>query len=441
MTRYAAWRAALAFAAACAALGGGCGDEEPCEKTVALPCNIREAACRCSVFEETKRVRNQPEGRLPPARVITREQYAAEVRAGSGGRAPSEDAQVYQAALKLLALLPTETSLDDAENQAQIDGVAAYYEPDEDKVTIIDDAAEKPEDGVFTLSHEYVHALQDQRERISELFDKADSSDDALSVKTLVEGEAVLLSDLLLLEINDRTFDATSLTVFDRLLDLTLTAIGKSPAPLTEAQLSLAYPVGASVLGKAYLAGGVRGVAGFYSARPRSVTGWLDEGRSPTLPARLSCGTPDAPSGFKAWVPDRMGGTAMIALGASLGFNNEEMSALAAGWSNDLFALYSVTGASAVALAWRIGFADATSATLLETRMRTARPALEITRSANELLIVGATDPSALAAWSAKSVCTTPKSRDVVTAPLHPDFIRLLQRSARRALHATAVHH
>ena len=441
MTWRAGWRAALVFAAASTVLGVGCGDEEPCEKSVALPCNIREAACRCSVFEETKRVRNQPEGRLPPARVITREQYAAEVRAGSGSRPPSEDALVYQTALKLLALLPSETSLDEAENQAQIDGVAAYYEPGEGKVTIIDDAAANPLDGVFTLSHEYVHALQDQRERIGDLFDGADSSDDALSVKTLVEGEAVLLSDLLLFDISDRTFDATSLTAFDRLLDLTLTAIGKSPAPLTEAQLSLAYPVGASVLGKAYLVGGIRGVSGFYATRPRSVTGWFDEARSPALPARLSCGTPEAPAGYKYWVPDRMGGTAMIALGASLGFNNEEMSELAAGWNNDLFALYSMTGTPAVAMAWRIGFEDTSSATLLETRMRASRPTLEITRSANELLIIGASDPSALAAWSARHVCTALKSRDVATASLRPGFIRELHRGARRALHAPIAHH
>jgi hypothetical protein len=75
---------------------------------------------------------------------------------------------------------------------------------------------------------------------------------------------------------------------------------------------------------------------------------------------------------------------------------------------------------------------------LLETRLRTARPTLEVTRGGNEVLIIGASDPSALAAWSARNVCTTPKSREVVTAPLHPDFIRVLHRSARRALHGSA---
>jgi hypothetical protein len=417
----------------------GCGEESSCDEPVALPCDIRSTACRCSVFEATKDIRNQPNATLPPARVITRERYAAETRADSAGRMPSEADHVYQEALKLLALLPTGMSLDEAETEAQISGVAAYYDSREKKITIIEDAAEEQADGVFTLSHEYVHALQDQREVIAQQWAREESTDGLLSVKTLLEGEAVLLSDLVMFEIARRPFDGTALAAFDRLLDLTLTSIGMSPAPLTEAQLALAYPIGASVLGKAYLARGIEGVSAFYANRPGSVTGWLDESRAANLPGRLSCLTPDAPAGYKPWGVDRLGGTAMVGLGASLDFDNEAMREFATAWSSDLFALYSAMEGRSVALAWRIGFSDGAAATMLETRLRQAGSKLEVTRVGNEVLLIGGNDAAAVAGWSARNLCNAPKSRDPELTKLGPDFGRYLR--ARLGHHHGATAH
>ena len=407
-------------------LPAACGDEAECGDTVELPCDIRRTACRCTVFSLTRRVRGQSNARLPSARVITREQFARETRADSAGRTPSEGEKVYQRSLQLLGLLPTETSLDDAETEAQIGGVAAYYDSKDKRITIIDDSAEEETEGVFTLSHEYVHALQDQREGIDRLWDEENSTDGLLSVKTLLEGEAVLLSDLVLFDIRDRTFDSVSLDAFDRLFELTLDAIGMSPAPLTEAQLSLAYPVGANVLGKAYLARGVDGVKGFYTKRPPTVTGWLDEARSPMLPTSFGCAPPGTPAGYRTWGNDRLGATAVIALGASLGFENESLRELATAWNNDLFSLYSaVSGPDTVAVRWYIAFREPELASQLEGRLRSAQTGLDITRNGGELVIVGVTDPALLTSWSDRGLCA--KSLTTETKPLGPDFRRFLR--------------
>jgi len=398
-------------------LASACSEDDPCAgKSVELPCDIRAAACRCSVFEATKQMRAQPDAELPPARVITRETFAAETRATMRGAMQAEGTRVYQEALKLLSLLPATSSLDGAQADAEIAGVAAYYDPDERAVTIIADAADSELEGVFTLSHEYVHALQDQRESFEALYKEEVVTDGFMAVKALTEGEAVLLSDLVLLAIRERPFDARGLALFDEILASTLAAIRESPAPLTEAQLGMPYPVGAAALGEAYLGGGLARVSALYPGRPRTFTGWFAPEAAASLPGALGCQTPEPPSGYKAWGVDRLGGSALPALGGRLGYDNASMLELAESWRNDAFALYSTispaTRPLGVVVAWRIGFASESVASKLEASLRAAGSTLEITRTNDELLLIGASDPSVLAAWSARSVCNLPKGRD-----------------------------
>lgn len=424
-----AFAALLSLASACGDDDGGCDDRSP------LPCDIRSASCRCAVFAATREMRQQSDGKMPPARLITRAQFAEETRATVAQEMQSEGGAVYQESLTLLGLLPTMTSLDDAETDATISGVAAYYDDEEQKVTIIDDAAEEEDEGVFTLSHEYVHALQDQREGLSKLWDTEDSSDGLLSIKTLVEGEATLLSDLVMFDIFERPFTERSLLVFDDLLLDTLDAVATSPAPMTEAQLGLAYPVGALALGEAFLLGGIPGVNRFYPARPKTVTAWLEPGLLDSLPTALACIPPDPPSGYKSWGMDRLGATGLVALGSVAGFSADELRELASAWTNDLFALHSrESGSLAVVVAWRIGMSDQGLATQLEAALRKAVPTLEIKRSAGELLLLGASDKSVFSAWSERDACKKLKARDIATTRLVPGLIDRRHPWSRHAL-------
>jgi hypothetical protein len=436
------WLSLVAMVSALAA----CGDE-PCERTVDLPCDIRKAACRCSVFEETKRARDQPDARLPRSRIISRSQYASEVRTDAMMGMVSEGARIYEASLKVLGLLPNSSSLDDAEVDAQIGGVLAYYDRETRSITLIDDqlgegaqqlGREDLLEEVDTLAHEYTHALQDQREVIESVWEQEQSTDGLLSVKTLLEGEAMLVADLVITDTLGIPYAMNALDRYDRIFDATLNAIGMSAAPLTEAQLALAYPVGGAVLGRVYMAGSTDAVRSFYQGRrPKSVTGWLDASKASALPGPISCLTPDAPLGYTGQGMDRLGATAVIALAGSLGFDKATMRALAGAWVNDLFALYSVARQpDKTAVAWRLAFSDPALVSMLEAALREKRATLSVTRSDNELLIGGTADLSALAGWSALQVCRAAKSREIELQRLSPELGHWFLKRAQRLHHA-----
>lgn len=407
-------------------LAGGCNDDvSPCSEPVPLPCDIRSEACRCTVFDATKQLRNQPEAKAPPTRVISREQFATETRSAMASAMQSDVAIAYQEALKLLSLLPASSSLDEAEAEATISGVAAYYDTRDKSITIIADAAEEQEEGVFTLSHEYVHALQDQREGFENLESSDMSTDGYLAVKTLTEGEAVLLSDLVLFDLAGRPFDEGSLAFFDRLLTLTLESIGTSTAPLTESQLALPYPVGAGTLARAYLGGGIASVARFFQQRPSTFTGWFDPAGAAGLPTLPRCGPPEPPAGYKVWGADRLGGSAMPALGALLAYSDTQMLELAKGWNTDLFTLYSAASdPREAAVAWRITFGNEALAAELESRFKQTATKLEVSRIGAELSLIGASNPAVLAGWAARTLCTliVDKSRSDQATRLVPEL-------------------
>src|SRR5690606_20776067 len=139
------------------------------------PCDVRTRACQRSVFEATAATRQQRGAYPPPVRIITREQLAQEYREqlAADAERPESEAEAalrqMQRGLALLGLLPAEQSFEEAFVDQAVDSIAAYYSSFSKRITIIADSAEDEGEATFTLSHEYVHALQDQREDLSAL--------------------------------------------------------------------------------------------------------------------------------------------------------------------------------------------------------------------------------------------------------------------------------
>lgn len=390
---------------------GACDDDPP--ETVSLPCDIRERLCQRAVFDETARLRNQQDAKLPPIRVITRDQYAEETRQMVSNSTVSRGGEILQGVLRLLRFLPPNASVGQAAADSSIEGVAAYYHKRERAVTIIDDAASNPSSGVFTLSHEFVHALQDQREDLTALDAQAKNADDALAVDCLVEGEAVVISDVLLAELRDSGAANLNFPLyFDRMLAAFLGEIEKSTAPLTHALMTLAYPVGGRPLAAAYVGRGMPGILAYYEDRPLTMVGWVEG--DPMLPTALRCGTAPAPPGYKLYGVDRLGGAGLISLHTRLGKTGLDAFAESRPWINDQFAIFATPEGTPVAsaFAWRIGLRSVEAATNLETALRAAAfPQVDVTRGDNEVLIVGATDAALLASWTDRHSCTIAKSR------------------------------
>ena len=163
-----------------------CKDDPPTP-----PCDITDGECQEAVFALTARVRGQEGAKMPPIRVISREQLRDEIQTDlDNSAAPSPDEVAVQQAFALLHLLPAEAgAADEALADDLAEGVAAYYSPRWKAITVISDAAENEGDGTFVLIHEFTHALQDQRGDLNTPLG-FDTTDALVSFDSLVEGEA-----------------------------------------------------------------------------------------------------------------------------------------------------------------------------------------------------------------------------------------------------------
>jgi hypothetical protein len=406
------FRPSLLLLASCFAFA--CDDSEPI--TVTLPCDIRDADCRSSVFRETASVRAQKGARQPPSRIISRETFAIEQGSELAGEpTPSREDQAFEQSLKLLHFLPEESSFGGAAMESELAGVAAYYDPEDRAVTIIADAVEgDPEEGTKTLAHEYVHALQDQREGLDRVMDAARTTDEIMAVRAYFEGEATVLEDVVLARALNARLELGNLrTYFDRYLLGVLLAVEESEAPLNMGILALPYPIGGRPLGEAFLAGGIGAVQTIYRSRPSTLVGWNDVMRASELPMRPSCLTPDAPPGYSDLGIDSLGTTALIALYTRIGLSGEDAFDAARDWTGDAFAMFvSDEGDVTAALAWRIRMRDAAAAAELQSLVQASDLGAEVALdgSGNEVVITASDAPGLLASWAARNGCSADKA-------------------------------
>jgi hypothetical protein len=414
---------------------GACSDDDE-DPHVDIPCDIRDNYCRRAIFRLTAQVRGQSGAKLPPSRIITRQQFATETRAALASTMRSRNTRLFEESLRLLQFLPADSSLDEAMADANIDGVAAYYDPNTANVTIIDDAAESLSSGSLTLSHEFTHALQDQREGLAALGKSAFSTDSQMAVTALVEGEATILSDAAMTRaVGVPYVRANVIAYLDRLSSALLDEIATSEAPFNEAQLVLPYPVGGRPIAEAYAARSIAGVRGFYSAPPKTLNSWVQFDKNIVLPVGLSCARPDAPAGYDVIGTDNLGFTALIALYIKLGLTGSAAYDAARSWANDSYAIFGEPGSELVAaVAWRIRLSDEPAASGLEAQLRASTLGLSVSRVGPELVLSAATKPDVLMAWTTRDVCFTQKSRDPdEPKSLLPSLGRFPQRAHRVA--------
>lgn len=412
---------------------GDGGPPRPLSSVLAdLPCNIVDARCRASIFRVTAEVRGQPEARQPESRIITQAVYEAEQRSLDSEPPAAEDL-VMERALQLVSFLPQGSSFEEEMTESELEGVAAYYDPEDRRITIIKEWIVNRDEGTNTLVHEYVHALQDQQQGLDRTFDMADSTDGAMAIRSLLEGEASVLAEVVVARANGYEFDLRlAHRVFDPFLYGILDEVAESEAPFNLALLALPYPVGGLPLSEAYLTTGLDGLLEAYRSGPRTLVGWMDYGARRQLPAQLRCNRPDAPARYESLGFDSFGGAGLIAFYTRLGLDGEEAYEAARAWTGDAFAVFAPEGGEdAAALAWRIGFTSEAAARELASLVQAAELDVRATQQGSEVVLVGASEPSVLAAWSNSTECSLDKARNESTK-----LIRLPERLRRRLLRA-----
>jgi hypothetical protein len=407
---------------------------------IQLPCQIDKPRCRTAIFQAVARLRDQLDATLPQIRLITRQEYVDELKGAVGDMEEDPRSTRFSTAMGLLNTLAREQTLAEADADESAVRVLAYYDHRAKDITVISNNAGSAEAGSATLAHEIAHALQDQRENLSQLDrDYARNWDSMVAVDALVEGEAMWL---------EKRFEALAAgeaepsrdrvdAYFDEWIHGTLQSIDASDSPLVVAQQLLPYGFGgARVSDTWYDAGGDDAVSSLYDQAGVTFARWV-EGAAVSEPDADICVVPrSGPGGRSLELLDSFGIPGMLALYAGLGHDADELLALAQGWRADWFAMYAPEDASTreVAAVWRIKLNSPELAAQLADEV--AQLGAETDARGDEVSLFVGTDPALVDELRDAVPCTTAASQGALVAGRELRSADVLARALRGVLHA-----
>ncbi len=382
----------------------GCDDEQ----TLTGGCDIRTAGCQRVVFEATAEARGQPGAERPPVRTISAEQFAAEYRAEvdealdeAGG------AQLaWDAALQMLGLLDAGTTGIEAVAEETIATVAAFYDGDTQGVTVVDRGGpSSPEQDLFVLSHEFVHALQNQTGHLQKFRERfAHSTDSLLATTALTEGEATVLGAVVLEEAappgSFLDWDALGTGLRGGVFD----SIEAAQEPMIAAISGLPYTFGFD--GLRHLRNDPTEIQELYDSPALTLRAWANGRGGSDPPGGLSCYPTIAPEGYVAVDHDSLGVVALIALGVLAGERPGSARTASFSWTDDIVVAFeSVDTPHEYAVAWRLRSEGSIADLAWEQHLLDVAPDIQTDVIDRELLAYGATDPTVLADWAITSDC------------------------------------
>lgn len=386
--------------AACSDNGGGDAGSAGC--SAPTNCDITQTACQRAVMTLTACVRGDAAPKLPAFRVVTPAQLRTELEQeakDSGGDTS------FDKALAGFGLLPAGKSGNEAAVDLQVDNLAAYYDDQKKRVTVIDTGSNDQTNRMYVLSHELTHYLQDKTTGFDKLRKRfSGSSDQTIALSALVEGEAIATSTHALAVILGRSeSDIDWDKLFTGMLDDILDGLASSDAPLFYAAEQLPYPLGGRYVEAVWEDYGRSHVDALFHTSPMSLLDWkvgYGDGKvKPSLLQPLDCAPPLAPAGlmFELHGLDSLGFAGALALLAAAPQPNTDARTaaradydLAGTLRGDAIAVYTLMHAADTApvlAAWRLRFADESSARTVQARVDAA---LDVTskRFGKELLLV-----------------------------------------------------
>ncbi len=292
-------------------LGLGCAPDPPCGLKV---CDIRQPDCQRAVASGTACLRGQAPADVP-IRVVPLQQYLAEsVAAGEGNVDPVLFGR-WMAGLSLFGLASADVTVAEA-SRDNAAWVAAFYDPGDKSITIIDRGRPLSSRGAVTLLvHEYTHALQDRHVGLQVFRDRlADDFDRLLAYKAVTEGEATLVEDLAAVGLfGQPEAEVPWSNVFTRFQQRARDAAFEAKLPLDQSIGYFPYPFGLPYVFGAYRAGGFARVDRLYVEPPTSSAEVL-EGFAPSAAAVPGAeelagdSVPLLPARFSLVDGDRLGG-------------------------------------------------------------------------------------------------------------------------------------
>ena len=304
----------------CACLWAGCQVGPSLEA-----CDIRDDSCRQDIVLAVQYVRGtgwDPWIDPPPMRVITKDQYRAEIEASQKPSSQQPDSyDYYTPAYKLFAMFDPDEAMD-AATSFTVSFVAAYYDGSTDTITVIDRGGDTNlQADTATLAHELVHAAQQRDIGFQTIYSWSRTIDNGNAVGSLVEGEARLYENLIYAMMNKLTpEDIDWARYHDDWVAGTRKSIAKDASPWRLARSVLRYPLGSRYLTTAWLDGGPLAVRRAWADHPTATRRLMAaRGSSIDVPdEELPCAAPETPADFKGIVSTSLGAWAVYAFGTRI---------------------------------------------------------------------------------------------------------------------------
>jgi len=380
----------------------GCGGAPP---QAIDPCNIVEPACQRKVFVALEALRGQlwdPWLSPPRVEVLTPDQHARRVERELGGSVVSSG---WNGSLQNLGVLARGVDVGDADRGWYIDKVLAVYWYQLGRVSIVDRGAPFDDvDATATLFHEYAHAAQDRDLNLGAAV--AVTTDQEIVRTALIEGEAMVydrLAAAAMTGIAPRDFDWDG--YFRTWLVRERAGTATDPSAHVHVRRALPYPLGGSLMARAWLRGGRTGINHVFFAPPRgSLDLMLDiEDRAGVaLRPSLPCAGGRHPEGARIVDRDSLGAAILYAFLARNFGNDEEAWQAALTWRGDVLWLLSEDRTRAAITFWKVHAPDL-RATVVGRRLegRVVPPVLD----GEHLLFWDAADPALVERMRAALAC------------------------------------
>jgi len=371
------WRTcALLFALLSAELACGCLDDpwdspppskqpperpiDPSELTcgTVAQCSIADSACQQALLQMTACVRGNVVPPLPPVRTLSREGLREESSVDS--EPATSTAGATSAALVALHLLAPTTTVARAADEEQASSTVAFYRTDVKDLTVVSDAITSLDDGMFALSHEFSHYLQDLHGQLRPAPAQDASIDELVAASALTEGEAVVTSYRVLFESMGVPASRVQWPSLVTSLEFQVAEeVDDSASPLIAAWAKLPYALSLRHIQSVWEDGGRTQVDQLFEDAPATALDWLNlaTGDVGQNAEPLDCYPPAPPEGFELVNLESLGFTGVYAMFAT----QHTATLLSAGnWRGDALAVYrpqDPQGSSPPVLSvWRLRF-------------------------------------------------------------------------------------
>lgn len=266
--------------------------------------------------------------------------------AGSDGGPPRAAADDYDLAWqRLLDLLGQRASADCPERETPPAHVYGYYLPGQSRVVLYGAADQRGPDLQLVLAHELTHALGDQHFNLTRLRhgtpalqpgdDLAGGSDAETALLALIEGDALVVSDLYARS----ALGPAGYAAWRATIERGPSGLDCLP-PLRRAQLWFPYLDGWRFVAALRSAGGWESVNGAYARPPQTTEQVLHPEKYRAGEAGLALPAPTLPAGWQAERSDVLGELGIRAVLATF-IDPTRAEGAAAGWGGDRLTLAS----------------------------------------------------------------------------------------------------